>query len=141
MDTTFTECEPVIAKLNEHCLSLHALESRYEPVEQAYVSMLEFLQEQANCRPRLEAELQAMVAEFRYARQRQPRLSIDAIAFCMHSLRWPGVLLAAQREHQDFFVPRCDDFMWRLMDAYSPGWNERGEYAYYTRRERGGADA
>ncbi len=50
----------------------------------------------------------------------------------MHSLRWPEVLLAMQREHREFFAPRQDDFPWRLMDAYSSDWSERHRYAHYA---------
>jgi hypothetical protein len=106
-----------------------------------YLNLLQFLRQQAPCQAQLEAELESMVAEYRHARNRLPRLSIDAIAFCMHALRWPGVLAAAQREHREFFVPRRDDFLWRLMDAYSPDWSEKATYAYYTERQQGVADA
>jgi hypothetical protein len=141
MDSSSAECDSAVSRLNELCVSVKGVELRDEPVEQMYVGLLEFLQQQQACRQQLEAELQVMVAEFRHARERPPRLSIDAIAFCMRTLRWSGVLLAAQLEHQEFFVPRRDDFMWRLMDAYAPDWSGGGEYAYYTGCSRGAADA
>ena len=133
------EIEVVILQLNELFASIGVVERQLdvyeatdEQLESAYLRPLQFLQENSAHQTQLEGELQAMVAEFRHARVRPPRLSIDALAFCMHSLRWPEVLLAMQREHREFFAPRQDDFPWRLMDAYSSDWSERHRYAHYA---------
>jgi hypothetical protein len=133
------EIEVVILQLNELFASIGVVERQLdvyeatdEQLESAYLRLLQFLQENSAHQTQLEGELQAMVAEFRHARVRPPRLSIDALAFCMHSLRWPEVLLAMQREHREFFAPRQDDFPWRLMDAYSSDWSERHRYAHYA---------
>jgi hypothetical protein len=133
------EIEVVVLQLNELFASIGVVERQLdvyeatdEQLESAYLRLLQFLQENSAHQTQLERELQTMVAEFRHARVRPPRLSIDALAFCMHSLRWPEVLLAMQREHREFFAPRQDDFPWRLMDAYSSDWSERHRYAYYA---------
>jgi hypothetical protein len=131
--------ESTILQLNELCTSIKTAERQFTvsettalQLEAAYHRLLRFLQENSAHQKQLEGELQTMVAEFRHARVRPPRLSIDALAFCMHSLRWPEVLLAMQREHREFFAPRQDDLPWRLMDAYSSDWSERYRYAYYA---------
>ena len=142
MNHSHSECAATVAHLSEFCSVVRKAEAQEEQEEQAYVQLLEFLQTHSACRPHLEAELESMVREFRYARAREPRLSIDALAFCMHSLRWAGVLQAMQREHREFFAPRQDDFPWRLIDAYSPAWEGRSKYEYYDdHTERGGGDA
>ena len=142
MSQSSYECTTVIATLGELCASVRDVETRDEQEEPVYVQLLEFLRAHSACQHQLEAELESLVLEFRHAREQQPRLSIDALAFCMHSLRWPGVLRAMQREHREFFVPRMDDFPWRLIDAYSPTWEGRAKYAYYDAGWHGsGSDA
>ncbi len=140
MNSSSAECTTAVAQLNELCAFVQGVEARGEPEEPAFLQLLEFLQH-SDCQRHLEAELACVVLEFRHARERKPRLSIDALAFCMHSLKWPGVLLAMQREHQEFFVPRQDDFPWRLIDAYSPDWEDRSIYSYYRDERHDVSDA
>jgi hypothetical protein len=125
--------ESLLIEFNSLCERVRAEEDAYsENVEEAYEHLLHFLQRHGSDEEFLSDQIVSIVKEFRYARNSEPtRLSIDAIAFCMHLLRWQDVLRAAKYEHDEYFAKRCDTAMDRLIASFDDNWDEASDYRFY----------
>ncbi|WP_431256761.1 hypothetical protein ACQ86G_18925 [Roseateles chitinivorans] len=102
-------------------------------IEQSYEDLLIFLKKHESSRAELSERLCSIVNSYRHARNSGPsELSVDAIAYCMHELRWAEVKEAALIEQHDYFVARREDFLWRLIDAFDPDWQKAPSYARFS---------
>jgi hypothetical protein len=115
------------------CERINDLEASYSPaLEAGYESLLEFLERESGDRRIFAIAMIDSVGEYKNARSGgEPLLSIDAMAFCMHRLRWDEVLEAAKRESDQYFVPRADSMLVRLIDAFDDDWREAADYRVF----------
>jgi hypothetical protein len=127
--------EAVLQKLQQLCVRISSLEDQYdESLDSAYSELLEFLLHESSHQPVLESQLVGFVRQFRHARELGGApLSIDALAYVMHTLRWSAVLRAAEIEVEEYFAPRRDAALFRLTDAFNDGWGEADNYERYRK--------
>lgn len=121
--------------LNTLCLKIRAGEDTYsQDIESLYEELLVFLKEKSTSREAIAKVLKSAVRHFRNARREgRGSLSIDAIAYCMHELRWPEILEVALEEHRNYFVPRRESTLIRLIEAFENDWSEAEGYRRYSR--------
>jgi len=105
-------------------------EDKLEPV---YEELLRFLEAHPNERAAL---ARLLVEEVKAHRSRaaagESRLPIQAIAYCMHVLRWSEVLEAAERENDEFYSLRMSTAMEPIVGAYSDDWEDRDFYRRFS---------
>jgi len=105
-------------------------EDKLEPI---YEELLRFLEAHANERAAL---ARLLVEEVKAHRSRaasgEQRLPIQAIAYCMHVLRWSEVLEAAERENEEFYSLRMSTAMEPIVGAYSDDWEDRDFYRRFS---------
>jgi len=108
------------------CREIATEEDSYSAnIESSYEKLLQLLADNNEARTFFANELIKSVRGYRYARDRGASLlSVDAIAYCMHELRWPEVLAAAQKEHAEVFSKKMDSMLVRLLDAFGDDWQE-----------------
>ena len=105
-------------------------EDKLEPV---YEELLRFLEAHANERAALAHLLAEEVKAHRSrAASDESRLPIQAIAYCMHVLRWSEVLEAAKRENDEFYSHRMSTAMEPIIGAYSDDWEDRDFYRRFS---------
>lgn len=105
-------------------------------VETQYERLLSFIASHEAYRSQISEELVRNVRAYRSARQgRGGFLTIDSLAYCMHVLRWPEIYDAAVDEHAQFFSPRRDTTLLRIIDSFDEDWPDADCY----RRFGGGA--
>jgi hypothetical protein len=115
-------------------VSTHALpelgEDKLEPV---YEELLRFLEAHATERPTL-AHLLAEEVKANRSRgvSNQSRIPIQAIAYCMHLLRWSEVLEAAKRENDEFYSHRMSTALEPIIGAYFDDWEDRDFYRRFS---------
>ncbi|MFC4158787.1 hypothetical protein [Chitinimonas lacunae] len=113
-----------------------AEDSQDSDIEPLYEKLLEYLKCSENSREELVQVLTAAVCHFRNARSDgRGELSIDAIAYCMHELRWDEVLKVAIEEHRSYFVPRRSSTLIRLIEAFEDDWSEAEDYKRYANHD------
>ena len=61
-----------------------------------------------------------------------PRLPIQAIAYCMHVLRWSEVLDAAKRENDEFYSLQMGTAMQPIIGAFADDWEDRDFYRRFS---------
>jgi len=115
------------------CERIAGLEVSYSSeLEGGYEKLLEFIERDSGNRRILVDAMLASIGEYKNARfGGKPLLSIDAMAFCMHRLRWNEVLEAARRENTQYFAPKADSTLVRLIDAFEDGWPEADDYRLF----------
>ena len=102
-------------------------------IEQSYDDLLAFLMAHESSRALLSERLCSIVKSYRHARDTGPsELSVDALAYCMHELRWLEVKEVALSEQREYFVGRREDFLWRLIDAFEADWMKSSSYARFA---------
>jgi hypothetical protein len=102
-------------------------------IEQSYEDLLVFLMAHESSRAALTERLCLIVKDYRHARDSGPsELSVDALAYCMHELRWLEVKEAAMAEQREYFSARREDFLWRLIDAFEVDWKKSSSYARFA---------
>lgn len=73
------------------------------------------------------------VCHFRNARSDgRGMLSVDAIAYCMHELRWEEVLKIVIEEHSSYFVTRRSSALVRRIEAFDDDWLEAEDYQRFS---------
>lgn len=106
-------------------------------MEPLYEKLLKFLTEHSEDRHLLSSELVSMVRSFRFSRESDGvKLSVDAIAFCMHQLRWSEVLEVAKSEHDTSFSKKRSSTLLPLISAFDDEWEEAEDYRLF--REKSG---
>jgi hypothetical protein len=117
------------------CGEVSALEASYSPnIEGSYERMLNFLIENSANRAVLSKEMISIVRKYREARKGgNILLSVDAMAYCMHELRWHEVLEAANDEHRSYFLPKADSTLRRLIDSFRDDWSEASDYQRFAK--------
>ncbi|MGW8393122.1 hypothetical protein [Pseudoduganella sp. HUAS MS19] len=123
-----------MADFEKLCLKIQLAEDQYSKnTEALYGELLDFLKRKGTDQKLYAGVLIDAVRHVRNAR-REGRgiLSIDAIAFCMHELRWSEVLEVAISEHREYFVPRKDAALVRLIDAFDDNWSEASDYSRFS---------
>ncbi len=125
----------VLAELNRIAKVVDAAERRYDNnIEQLYGQLLEFIASNSSFKSELLPELLNSVTAYRHARTNDTaRFSIDALAYCMHHLRWKEVLEVVVKEHTEYFAPRKEQSLQRLIDAFNDDWSRAEDYARYGR--------
>ena len=112
-----------------------------QAIERSYEDLLVFLKANESSRALLSEEIGKIVKSYRHARDTgRSELSVDALAYCMHELRWLEVKEAAMSEHRDYFVGRREDILWRLMDAFEADWEKASSYARFSAGVDGPSD-
>ena len=124
----------IMEEFHKLCIKIRSGEDTYsEEVESLYAELLDFLENNPSARPELAETLKSAVRHFRNARREGPGiLSIDAISYCMHELRWEEILQVALEEHRDYFVPRRESTLVRLIEAFEDDWSEAESYKRYS---------
>ncbi|NHR08733.1 hypothetical protein HA052_26450 [Chromobacterium haemolyticum] len=111
-----------------------AEDSQYGDVEPAYEELLNFLKKNTDSRVTFAQVLIEAVCHFRNARSDgRGMLSIDAIAYCMHELRWEEVLNVVLEEHRSYFIPRRSSVLVRLIEAFDDDWSEAEDYQRFSK--------
>lgn len=128
------ELTPPIIELRNICKKVReAEEDKTSEVEPFYEKLLKFLRENESSRNEFMQVLIAAVRHFKNARNEgRGELSIDAIAYCMHELRWSEVLKVALEEHQSYFVPKRSSTLLRLIEAFDDDWSEAEDYLRFS---------
>ena len=124
----------VLTKFRMLCDEVSTLEDAYsQNLEAGYERMLDFLLKNSAGRSDLAAEMVSIVRMYKDARSgRHIPLSVDAMAYCMHELRWNEVLLAANEEHRSYFSPKADTTLLRLIDSFQDDWSEAPDYRRFA---------
>jgi hypothetical protein len=117
------------------CREVSTLETSYsQNIEDGYERMLNFLIKNSVNRASLSSEMISIVRKYRDARRGGDiLLSVDAMAYCMHELRWREVLETANDEHRSYFLPRADSTLRRLIDSFSDDWSEASDYRRFAK--------
>jgi hypothetical protein len=76
---------------------------------------------------------QEMASYFVEAVQGRRRADLQAVAFCMHELRWPEVLAAARQVNAQPH-PRTMNLVAHVIGAFEDDWSLREVYDYYRER-------
>lgn len=123
-------------EFNNLCVKIRSCENSYgEEIESLYEELLDLLKTNVHLQQEYTKALKSAVLQFRNARREGPGiLSIDAIAYCMHELRWDDVLQAALEEQRSYFIPRQESTLVRLIEAFEDDWLEAESYERYSRR-------
>lgn len=125
---------PLIGELHKVCDEINAAEEAYRPdVESSYETLLALLSRNPNERKVFSADLINNVNAYRNARLGgNAFLSVDALAFCMHVLRWQEVRDAVVHEHFDYFSPRRNQLLQRLIESFEDNWSQAGDYRHFA---------
>lgn len=104
-----------------------------DALEPVYEELLGFLEAHGSERAELGRLLAEEVRAHRtHAVSGESRLPIQAIAYCMHVLRWSDVLEAAKQENDEFYSLRMSTAMEPIISAYSDDWDDRDFYRRFT---------
>lgn len=126
--------DELLAKFREICSGIRDLEISYSPeIEFSYDKLLNFLLANTADRGILSREIVATVGEYKNVRRTgDVLLSVDALAYCMHLLRWPEVLAAAEKEHTLHFSQKADSTLIPLIDSFRDDWEESVDYRRFA---------
>ena len=135
MGAEMKKSDDLLTQFTLLCGEVGALETSYSPnIEGGYERMLNFLTENSANRAVLSKEMISIVRKYREARKGEGiLLSVDAMAYCMHELRWREVLEVANDEHRSYFLPKADSTLRRLIDSFSDDWSEASDYQRFAK--------
>lgn len=128
---------PMIKKSAELSSLIQRIRSKEDvysdDLEKSYEDLLNFLVDEAEARGTISQWLMEQVKAIRSGREGGGLLSVDAIAYCMHELRWPEILNVAQAEHENFYSLKMDNTLLPLIDSYSNEWSDAEVYARHSK--------
>ncbi|QWT21489.1 hypothetical protein KPL74_05660 [Bacillus sp. NP157] len=127
----------VFDEFRKLCEHIAELEASYSPeLEAGYESLLCLIEGEPDSEELFSDAMISSIRTYRNVRNGgKPLLSIDAIAFCMHRLRWKAVLATAERENEEFFAARADNSLLRLIDSFTDNWREADDYRIYREQD------
>jgi hypothetical protein len=114
----------IVIDLHRLCDEISGFEASGDAdIEAQYERLLFFLSTHVAERAAILQALIHNVREYRNARKGGGAfVSIDALAYCMHVLRWPEIYDAAVDEHVHYFSPRRDQMLLRIIDSFDEDW-------------------
>lgn len=100
-----------------------------DALEYVYEDLLFFLQSHLDQRAEL---VQYLIDDIKSQRNgsdgEKTRLPLQAIAYCMHELRWHEVLGAAKLENDEFYSLKKSTLMSSIIDSFDDHWEDRVFY-------------
>lgn len=127
--------EEIASQFHDICLEISKKEDEFsKDIEDSYSKLLNLACVTGKT-PFLVNQFLEAVLNFRHARNEGylPSLSIDAIAYCMHELRWTEIYNAAVDEHKNYFAKRKETTLVRLIDSFKDDWDEVQDYRRWVK--------